>query len=404
VLTIPATRPVADDKTRVVFSEAPAGQPPPLRFWFPAGETRGYEFVNAPPPALLDRSSLPPAFQSRADADRDRTAQTQSQANAADAYAVQRALQQIERGKFGAARDSFRRNYFLANNRDGASVSFLLALLMRDRIEAYRSFDLVKRFDPERARALKRLDVNDAIESLPAAGSNVKSSQVRRFLFNFALDRTDDPIARTAVLSFERHVVKGDSYPVEIALDRERELRDKERKHQLQWVLAKEQIAKLSDCVKSLLNHVGALEYSASFDAKFGTRGSVSVRVVLTQRRLDDLDAIMERSHLTISEGRSKLERLISRKNAAIARELDALRSSLRELDGQPRSSTGSQFASLRRWDTASPAAVARDLVLLAEIANQPYMRASNAFRTNRGYIQISIAASLVRIAEWTQF
>ncbi len=246
--------------------------------------------------------------------------------------------------------------------------------------------------------------MNDVIESLPAARSDVKSSQVRRFLYNFALDRTDDLLARTAVLAFERHVVKVDSYPVEIALDRQREQLEQERKREAQWVLAKEQIAKLSDCVKSLLNQVGALEYSASLDAQLGRPGSIRVRIVLTQRRLNDLDAIVERSHRTLCERRSKLERLISQRNAVFSRELDALRSSLRELDKQAGSSTSSRFISLRRWESASAGDVSRDLMQLAEMAIQPYMRPSNMMRADHGYVQINIDGALARLAEWMDF
>src|SRR5215204_5479323 len=113
-----------------------------------------------------------------------------------------------------------------------------------------------------------------------APESNLKARLVRRFLLNFALERTDDAIARTAIVVFERHAVKGDSLPVEMALDRRREERDKERRREDTWILAKEQIARLSDYVKSLLNQVGALEYSASLGTRFGGSGSVKLRVV----------------------------------------------------------------------------------------------------------------------------
>ncbi len=135
MLTIPASRPVPDDKTKVFFSEGRSGHPPALHFWFPPGDTRGYEFVSAPVMPISDSTWRAPEFQSRPNGGRG----AQPKSNPVDSYAVQQVLQLIEKGKFGAARDGFRRNYFLANNRDGASVSFLLALVMRDRIEAYRS-------------------------------------------------------------------------------------------------------------------------------------------------------------------------------------------------------------------------------------------------------------------------
>ena len=395
VVTIPATRLSADDKQQILFSETPSGNPPALHYWFPPGETLGHEFIDARILPTVEPGAAPKQLQRRTDG-------TQSEGSPADLYAVQEALRQIENGKFGAARDSFRRNYFLARNREGAFTSFLLALLMTDREEALRSLELVGRLDPERKRVLSRLDVNGVVESLPGARSNLKASRVRRFLLNLALERTGDPIARTAVLSFEKHVIKGDSFPVEIALDRRREEREKEARREEQWVLAKEQIAKLNDCVKSLLNKVGALEYSASAEATVGW-GSVRLRVVLTQRRLNDLDAIVVRSQRTICERHSKLERLISQRNAAIARELDSLRSALRELDRQPGSVTISQFASLRKWESAPAAGVSRDLMILAETATLQFMRPSNVFRTNRGYVQINIAGSLARLAEWAE-
>jgi hypothetical protein len=233
------------------------------------------------------------------------------------------------------------------------------------------------------------------VESLASARSNLKNSRVRRFLLDFAMENTYDPIARTAVLSFERHVAKVDSFPVEIALDRRREEREKEGRRQEQWVLA---IAKLNDCVKSLLNRVGALEYSASAEGRFG---SVTLRVVLTQRRFSDLGVISERSRRAIYDGHVKLERLISQRNAAVARELDSLRSALRELDRQPGFNTASQFGSLRKWNSTSASGVSRDLMELAEIATLPYQRPLSLFGTDRGYIQLDIAASLARLAEW---
>jgi hypothetical protein len=341
-------------------------------------------------------------LQLRTDGTRNRPGQLEG--NPADFYALREALLRIENGKFGAARDYFRRNYFLANNREGAITSFLLALLMTDRKEARESLAVVNRLDPERARVLSKLDVNGVVESLPEARSNLKASPVRRLLLNFALERTDDAIARTAVLSFERNVVKGDSFPVEIALDTRREEREKQKRREDRWILAKEQIARLSDCVKSLLNQVGALEYSASLETKFGGPGSVRLQVVLTQRRLNDLDAIVDRSHRAFCERRSRLERLVSERNAAVARELDSIRSALNELDRQPGSSTRSQFASLRSWESAPPSGVSRDLTILAEMANLPYMRPSSVFRIDRGYVQINIAGSLARLAEWTGF
>jgi hypothetical protein len=272
---------------------------------------------------------------------------------------------------------------------------------MIDREEARGSLEVVSRLDPERTRVLSHLDVSGVVESLSGARSNLKASRVRRFLLSLALEMTDDVIARTAVLSFERYVIKGDSFPVEIALDRHREEREKERRREEQWVLAKEQIAKLNDCVRSLLNKVGALEYSASVEATIGLFGSVRLRVVLNQRRLNDLDAIVERSHRTICDRHSQLERLISQRTPAMARELDSLRSALRELDRQPASLTKSQFASLRKWESAPPSAVWRDLMTLAETATLPYMRPSSVIRANRGYVQINIAGSLARLAEW---
>jgi hypothetical protein len=215
------------------------------------------------------------------------------------------------------------------------------------------------------------------------------------------MEMTDDVIARTAVLSFERHVLKGDSFPVEMALDRRREEREKERMRRDEWALAQEQIARLNDCVKSLLNKVGALEYSASFEAKLERNGAVRLRVVLDSRRLSDLDAIVERTHRAICARHAKLERFISQRSRAISQELDALRSALRELDRQPGSTTNSQFASLRKWETAPPSGVARDLMTLAEAAALPYMRPSSVLRTNRGYVQFNIDGSLARLAEW---
>ncbi len=310
-------------------------------------------------------------------------------------------MTRIESGKFGKARDSFRRNYFLEQSREGATTSFLLALLMSDREEARRSLEVVKRLDPERMRVMSRLDVYSVVESLPSGRSNLKTSRVRRFLLNLALEMTDDALARTAVLSFERHALRGDSFPVEMALDRRREEIERERRHEQQWVLAKEQIAKLNDCVKSLLNQVGALEYSTSVEVTSGRFGSVRLRVVLNQRRLNDLDAIVIRSHRTICDRHAKLELYISQRNAAISRELDSLRSALRELDKQPGSPTKSQFGSLRKWDSAPASEVSRDLMILAETATLPYMRPSSVLLTDRGYVQIHIAASLARLAEW---
>jgi hypothetical protein len=393
VLTIPAERPYASDHPAIVFSESTSGVLPALHYWFPAGETSGYEFVIPASPAAPEQSGAPKQLQRRADGEEHHAV-----ANPEESRALNEILALIESGKLGAARDRFRRNYFVSQNRDGASTSFALALLMVDRREAWTSLDLVRRLDPERMRSMSRLNVDAVVESLASARSNLKTSRVRRFLLDFAMDNTYDPIARTAILSFERHVVKVDSFPVEIALDRRREEREKERSRQEQWVLA---IAKLNDCIKSLLNRVGALEYSASAEGRFG---SVTLRVVLTQRRLIDLGVIAERSRRAICDGHAKLERLISQRNAAVARELDSLRSALQKLDRQSGFNTTSQFGSLRNWKSTPASGVSRDLMELAESATLTYQRPLSLFGTDRGYIQLDIAASLARLAEWAHY
>jgi len=167
VLTIPATRLNPDGKSQILFSEAPSGNPPALHFWFPPGESRGYEFVNFPNAPIPDRSSAPAQFQLRTEGARNSPPQLEG--NAADLYALREALSKIENGKFRAARDYFKRNYFLATNREGAITSFLLALLMTDRNQAAESLALVNRLDPQRARVLSQLDVNGVVESLPSA-------------------------------------------------------------------------------------------------------------------------------------------------------------------------------------------------------------------------------------------
>jgi len=399
VLTIPAARLYPEDQRQFLFSETTSGNPPALHYWFLPGESVGHELISPLTSPAPERGAAPKQLQFRVDGAPTRAAP--SVGNPADLYALREVLLRMESGKFGAARDSFQRNYFLGQNREGAFTSFLLALLMIDRDTARGALQAVSRLDPERARALSRLDVNGVVESLASARSNLKTSRVRRFLLDLALERTEDAIARAAILSFERHVVKGDSFPVEIALDRRRQERRRETRSEERWVLAKEQIAKLNDCVKSLLNQVGALEYSASAEAAAGRLGSVRLTVVLSQRRLNDLDVIVEHSHRTICERHSKLERLIAQRSAAIVRELDALRSALRELDRQPGSRTHSQFGSLRKWESASAVGVSRDLMILAETATLPYMRPSSVLRTSQGYVQINIAGSLTRLAEW---
>jgi hypothetical protein len=316
--------------------------------------------------------------------------------NPEDSRALNEILALIESGKLGAARDRFRRNYFLSQNRDGAFASFVLALLMIDRGEAWMSLDLVRRLNPECMRLMSRLNVDAVVESLASARSNLKTSRVRRFLLDLAMEKTDNAIARTAILSFERHVVKVDSFPVEIALDRRRE--ERERSSLEQWVLA---VAKLNDGVKSLLNRVGALEYSATAQ---GRLGSVTLRVVLTQRRLSDLGAIAEGSRRAICDRHTKLERLISQRNASVARELDLLRAALHELDRQLGFNMTSHLRSLRNWDSMPASNVSRDLMILAESATLPYQQSLSLFRTDRGYVQLSIAASLARLADWTRY
>src|SRR5215204_2900778 len=82
VLTIPATRLNPDGKSQILFSEAPLGNPPALPFWFPPGESRGYEFVNFPNAPIPDRSSAPAQFQLRTEGARNSPPQLEG--NAAD--------------------------------------------------------------------------------------------------------------------------------------------------------------------------------------------------------------------------------------------------------------------------------------------------------------------------------
>ena len=231
VLTIPAERPHADDNhANRLFGGAVRGFRRCCIIGFRWG--RLGDMSSSPPRACPRRNE---ARRRSSSSRRDDGHEHRAAANPADSPALNEILALIASGKLGAARDRFRRNYFLAQNRDGAFTSFVLALLMVDHHDAWVSLELVHRLNPERMRVLSRLNAYEVVESLEDARSNLKTSQVRRFLLNLAMEMIDDPIARTAVLSFERHVVKVDSFPVEIALDRRREELEKERRAQ-QWV------------------------------------------------------------------------------------------------------------------------------------------------------------------------
>ena len=183
--------------------------------------------------------------------------------SAAGFYALRDVLQRMESRKFAAARDVFRRNYFLAQNREGASASFLLALVMIDSDETTASFNLLNRLDPIPSRVRWDLHVAAVIQYLPSFQGKSSSA----FSAESAMEMSDDPIARTAIVAFKRHTVKGDSLPIEMALDRRRDEVARNAKYAEQWILANQQFARLNDCVKSLLNKVGAVEYSAGLQS-----------------------------------------------------------------------------------------------------------------------------------------
>ena len=145
VLTIPASRLHPGDKHQVFFSESPSGNPPVLQFWFPAGETSGHEFINPRNFPTPERSTGSKELQVRVDGTQNRG--TGSVQNTADFYALREVLLRMENGKFAAARDLFRRNYFLSQNSEGAAASFLLALLMLDSQEAaFTMWEMCSRF------------------------------------------------------------------------------------------------------------------------------------------------------------------------------------------------------------------------------------------------------------------
>src|SRR5262252_1675901 len=89
----------------------------------------------------------------------------------------------------------------------------------------------------------------------------------------------------------------------------------------------------------------------------------------------------------TICDRHSRLEQLISERNAAVARELDSLRFALRELDRQLGSTTRSRYGYIRNWEAAQASEVSRDVMMLAEAANSPLMRPSSVFRADSGYV-----------------
>src|SRR5262249_31387927 len=158
-----------------VLSETPSGVPPVLHFWFPPGESLGHEFITSSALFTPQLASTPTSLQTRPD--RSPYGSHYGE-NAADLYGLRDVLQQIEKGKFGAARDSFRRNYFLSQNREGAMTSFLLALVMTDRKEAEPSLELVNRLDPARGRIMSELNVGAVVQSLPKARKDLQGSLV----------------------------------------------------------------------------------------------------------------------------------------------------------------------------------------------------------------------------------
>jgi hypothetical protein len=149
-----------------------------LHYWFPPGETLGHEFIQPRIQLTPERRTVPNQLQLRIDAIQNGAAAFEG--SPADYYALREALLRIESGKLARARDCFRRNYFLAQNREGTFTSFLLALLMTDVQEARESLEVVRRLDPERMRVLSQLGVYDTVDSLSGARSNLKTSQVRR--------------------------------------------------------------------------------------------------------------------------------------------------------------------------------------------------------------------------------
>ena len=114
-----------------------------------------------------------------------------------------------------------------------------------------------------------------------------------------------------------------------------------------------------------------------------GRFGSVRLRVVLTQRRLNDLDAIVARSHRTdlraaceagAADCAAKCGDFPGARIAAVGA------AGTRQAAGLAH--TKSQFGSLRKWESASASGVSRDLMILAETATLPYMRPSSVLRT----------------------
>jgi hypothetical protein len=86
VLTIPASRPDADDKAQILFSETPSGIPPALHYWFPPGETLGYELINPSAFPTPERATSPQQLQWRTDVSQNRVAQAEG--STTDFYAL----------------------------------------------------------------------------------------------------------------------------------------------------------------------------------------------------------------------------------------------------------------------------------------------------------------------------
>ncbi len=325
---------------------------------------------------------------------------------------IRSALSEIEGGKYKEAFETVRRGSRGGWSQDASFTAFLTALLMMDAKKADEFYKILQGVDPQRASELSSKNAVAITDTLRTDRSTAEKKRIQDLLTSCATDHPDDPVVRTAAISFVEKVLKGGpaaATNLKTSIDQARRQREQEiatgariSNVERQLTLTKQQVERLNNEAMFLLHQYGVVE-------------QLTQRITLDEEHLRSLDQRVDSAISLIEQHRTDLERMIRQQEARVADTIGRLATEMRLLNaelarqGQQLQYTTEQVSILENWRSQSPALVTTTFTQVAERSASggklsTFLRNLGDIVTvgiPLGPIQINILGLLSHVTEW---
>lgn len=313
------------------------------------------------------------------------------------------ALFQIDRGDYKRAKEIIDRSSW---DKEAAFAAFVVSLAMLNGVESDRAYRRLELTDQEHFDQLARMETWALIRSLYHDHSPSQKWRVGKLLADLATEFPHNRFARSAVLSYNAKVLKGDRLALAVVLEQTQLTRQRDVNTNLrlddverQLVLNQDQLNKLNSEARRLFQAVGATEQRMS---------SFESRIILDEEQLRALDVRTQRSLGRLSDRLSELTQLIAQKDSRTVALVNSLRDELRNNALARQGSPLYTSQVLENWQVRPANLVAQDIVSLSNQSKSTkpstFLRSLGNYVSvgpSIGILHINLVAVLAKLAEW---